>query len=65
MPHLYRRSQIPSLPYLLSQKIRNITGERPTPNRDQATQAKVKWFPSALEDSRMKHQKKKPSVQKF
>ncbi|CAH1991136.1 unnamed protein product [Acanthoscelides obtectus] len=78
MPHLYRHSQIPSLPYLLSQKIRNITGERPTPNRDQATQAKVKcefcplrknWFsrrfPSALEDSRMKHQKKKPSVQKF
>ncbi|CAH2004387.1 unnamed protein product [Acanthoscelides obtectus] len=65
MPHLYRRSQIPSLPYLISQKIRNITGERPTPNRDQSTQAKVKWFPSALEDSRMKHQKKKPSVQKF
>ncbi|CAH1980022.1 unnamed protein product [Acanthoscelides obtectus] len=42
MPHLYRRSQIPGLPYLLSQKIRNITGERPTPNRDQATQAKVR-----------------------
>ncbi|CAH1971010.1 unnamed protein product [Acanthoscelides obtectus] len=27
MPHLYRSSQSPSLPYLLSQKIRNITGE--------------------------------------
>ncbi|CAH2000244.1 unnamed protein product [Acanthoscelides obtectus] len=42
MPHLYRRSQIPGLPYLLSQKIRNTTEERPTPKRDQATQAKVR-----------------------
>ncbi|KAJ8968179.1 hypothetical protein NQ314_002438 [Rhamnusium bicolor] len=42
MPHLCRRSKIHTLPYQLSQRIRNITGKRAVPNLNLPGEAKVR-----------------------
>lgn len=42
MLHVCRRSEIPTLPYNLQVKIRNITGKQQGPNHDRPPQTKVR-----------------------